>query len=88
MRKYANERLKVNDLRSATRPIRRLMSTRRLDESNMPRLTKQLRIVSNKGTANLQVDLSLLARLGRDNADLRRNVVDLALQIQEIRMRS
>ena len=87
MQKWANKRSRVTDIGSATRPIRRLAHRCHVSGSNMPRLPKQLRIVSNGGTSNLRTDLTVLARLKQENADLRRNVVDLALQIQEIRTR-
>jgi hypothetical protein len=87
MRKIAYTPTKIGDKASATRPIRRLAHRRHVDGSDMARLARQLRIVSNRGTSDLHTDFALLARLERENADLRQNVVDLALQIQEIRTR-
>jgi hypothetical protein len=87
MRKCANKRSRITDIGSATGPIRRSAHRPRGEGSNVPRFPGPLRIVSNGGSSKLHAHLALFTRLKRENADLRRNVVDLALQIQEIRTR-
>jgi hypothetical protein len=87
MRKCTNKSSVVTDMGSAKGPIRLLAHRFHREGSHAPRFPGQLRIVSNGGRSNLHADSALFTRLKRENADLRRNVVDLALQICELRSR-